>query len=37
MRTVWQLGKIEVFDGGSDGVASTDPNTRYLAQGFFVP
>jgi hypothetical protein len=37
LRTVWQLGKIEVFDGGSDGVASTEPNTRYLVQGFFVP
>ena len=37
VRAVWQLGKIEVFDGGSDGVANTEPNTRYLAQGFFVP
>ena len=37
LRTIWQLGKIEVFDGGADGVASTEPNTRYLVQGFFVP
>jgi hypothetical protein len=37
LRSIWQLGKIEVFDGGADGVASTDPNTRYLVQGFFVP
>ncbi len=37
VRAIWQLGKIEVFDGGSDGVAGTDPNTRFLAQGFFVP
>jgi hypothetical protein len=36
-RTIWQLGKIDVFDGGSDGVVSTTPNTRYLTQGYFVP
>ena len=37
VRTIWQLGPINVFDGGSDGVASTDPNTRFLTQGYFVP
>jgi hypothetical protein len=37
VRAVWQLGKIDVYDGGADGVASTDPNTRYLTQGYFVP
>ena len=36
-RSVWELGKIEVFDGGSDGVASTTPNTLFAAQGVFVP
>jgi hypothetical protein len=36
-RAVWQLGKVDVLDGGADGVASTDPNTRYLTQGYFVP
>jgi len=37
VRTIWQLGKVDVYDGGSDGVASTTPNTRYLTQGYFVP
>jgi hypothetical protein len=37
VRSVWQLGKVDVMDGGADGVASTDPNTRYLTQGYFVP
>jgi hypothetical protein len=36
-RAVWQLGKVDVLDGGADGVASTDPNTRFLTQGYFVP
>jgi hypothetical protein len=37
VRSLWQLGRIDVMDGGADGVASTDPNTRYLTQGYFVP
>jgi hypothetical protein len=37
MRTIWQLSKVNVFDGGSDGVASTNPNTLFLTQGYFVP
>ena len=37
VRTIWQLGKVDVYDGGADGVASTTPNTRYLTQGYFVP
>ena len=37
MRTVWDLGKVNVFDGGSDGVAGTNPNTLFLTQGYFVP
>jgi hypothetical protein len=36
-RTIWQLGQIEVYDGGSDGVASTSPNTVFAKQGVFVP
>ncbi len=36
-RTVWQLGQIEVFDGGTDGDAETDGNTVFLRQGVFVP
>ena len=37
VRTIWQVGKVDVYDGGSDGVASTEPNTRFLSQGYFVP
>jgi hypothetical protein len=36
-RGIWQMGKVNVYDGGSDGVASTDPNTLFLTQGYFVP
>jgi len=37
MRSVWQLGQVQVFDGGPDGVASTTPNTLFAVQGIFVP
>jgi hypothetical protein len=37
VRSIWQAGPIDVYDGGSDGVASTNPNTRYLTQGYFTP
>ena len=36
-RSVWELGTVRVQDGGSDGVASTGPNTTFLRQGVFVP
>jgi hypothetical protein len=36
-RSIWALGKVDVYDGGSDGVASTDPNTLFMTQGVFVP
>jgi hypothetical protein len=36
-RTLWQLGPVQVFDGGSDGVASTAGNTLFMDQGVFVP
>ena len=36
-RAIWQLGQIEVTDGGSDGVGSTAPNTTFARQGVFVP
>jgi Tol biopolymer transport system component len=37
-RAIWQLGQVQVFDGGSDGLASTsDDNTLFMAQGVFVP
>jgi hypothetical protein len=37
MRTIWQLAKVNVFDGGADGSAATNPNTLFLTQGYFVP
>jgi glucose/arabinose dehydrogenase len=37
MRTLWQLGQVEVLDGGPDGVASTADNTVFLRQGVFAP
>jgi Tol biopolymer transport system component len=37
-RAVWELGQIQVFDGGQDGVASTtSENTLFLTQGIFIP
>jgi uncharacterized protein len=36
-RAIWELGQIEVFDGGSDGLASTEDNTVFARQGIFVP
>ena len=37
LRTVWQLGQVQVLDGGADGVAATAPNTVFLRQGVFAP
>ena len=36
-RALWQLGAIEVLDGGSDGDVRTQPNTLFARQGLFVP
>jgi hypothetical protein len=37
-RAVWQLGQVEVYDGGSDGDADTlGGNTLFAVQGLFVP
>jgi FG-GAP-like repeat len=37
-RAVWQLDKLQVFDGGADGDAETPAdNTLYMDQGVFVP
>jgi hypothetical protein len=36
-RSIWQLGQVQVFDGGADGVVSTNPNTLFAVQGIFVP
>jgi glucose/arabinose dehydrogenase len=37
MRMIWQLGQVELLDGGADGVASTADNTVFARQGIFVP
>jgi predicted acyl esterase len=37
-RSVWELGQVQVTDGGTDGLASTDgDNTLFAKQGVFVP
>ena len=36
-RSLWQVGQVQVFDGGADGVVSTNPNTLFAVQGIFVP
>jgi hypothetical protein len=37
-RSVWELGPVEVFDGGADGLASsTGDNSLFADQGLFVP
>ena len=36
-RAIWELGQVEVRDGGADGLAATPPNSRFLVQGLFVP
>jgi glucose/arabinose dehydrogenase len=37
MRANWQLGQVEVFDGGPDDDGDTTPNTLFARQGVFVP
>jgi hypothetical protein len=36
-RAIWALNKLQLFDGGADGVAATAPNTVFAVQGIFVP
>ena len=37
-RTVWELGQLQVFDGGADGDAdTTGDNTLFAVQGLFAP
>jgi dipeptidyl aminopeptidase/acylaminoacyl peptidase len=37
-RAVWELGRIEVWDGGTDGNPSTaGDNTLFATQGVFIP
>jgi len=36
-RSIWQVGQVEVVDGGPDGVMDTTPNSVFARQGVFVP
>jgi hypothetical protein len=36
-RSVWELGQVKVYDGGPDGIASTQPNTLFAVEGLFLP
>ena len=36
-RAVVEIGQLQVFDGGTDGVAASDPNTLFSVQGIFIP
>jgi glucose/arabinose dehydrogenase len=37
MRAIWALNRLQVHDGGTDGVVSTEPNTLFAVQGIFAP
>jgi hypothetical protein len=38
VRAIWQLGQVQVFDGGRDGDADTPAgNTLFAVEGVFVP
>jgi hypothetical protein len=37
-RSVWELGQVQVYDGGPDRVvSSTDNNTLFMRQGILIP
>jgi hypothetical protein len=36
-RAVWELGQVQVNDGGPDGDAETQDNTPFMVQGLFAP
>jgi hypothetical protein len=37
-RSIWQLVRFELYDGGADGVAATTPdNTVFARAGLFAP
>jgi WD40-like Beta Propeller Repeat len=38
LRAIWQLGQVEVLDGGPDGDVDTAANSQvFLRQGIFIP
>jgi hypothetical protein len=36
-RAIWEIQNVQVFDGGADGMASTEPNTLFADQALFAP
>jgi plastocyanin len=36
-RSAWEVGRVQVFDGGADGQAATADNTLFMTQAVFVP
>jgi WD40-like Beta Propeller Repeat len=37
-RAIWQMGQVQVYDGGADGAASTTgDNTLFMDGGVFIP
>jgi len=37
-RAIWELGQVQVYDGGPDGIAATPAgNTLFMDQGVFIP
>ena len=36
-RAMWELGQVQVYDGGSAGVAGSSGATLFETQGVFVP
>jgi uncharacterized repeat protein (TIGR01451 family) len=36
-RAIWQVGAVQVFDGGPDGQVATPGNSLFQTQGIFVP
>jgi hypothetical protein len=36
-RAIWEMGQVQVFDGGASGVAGASDATLFEDQGVFVP
>jgi hypothetical protein len=36
-RALWEVGQLQVLDGGPDGARVTAPNQLFLVQGLFLP
>jgi uncharacterized repeat protein (TIGR01451 family) len=36
-RAIWELGSVQLFDGGADGLVATADNSLFAVQGIFVP